>query len=150
MSIDQFSIGIRPDIRYEVILLGPNVANWRPELERELNELFLSRMLDPGVYLSLKTFSDFDPINDGDIRVGVWMGAKNEANHPEELNVLDGLIQAQIPVFPVVDSTDDYRSKVPSQLYPINGLAWSSATLSTELMATFRLTRSIRRAFIGS
>ncbi len=149
MSIDQFSIGIRPDIRYEVVLLGPNVAQWRPELEKELEELFLARMLDPEVYLSLKTSSNFDTTDDGDTRVGVWMGGLAARNGTEDLQVLDGLIRAQIPVFPVVDSTDNYRSKVPPVLHPINGIAWSSATLGAELMAAFRLTRSVRRAFIS-
>ena len=149
MSIDQFSNEIRPDIRYEVVLLGPNVVQWHSELERELSANFVERMLDPDVYLSLRTSSDFDPVDDGNIRVGVWMGAKGASNAAKDLEVLDGLIVAQIPVFPVVDSIVDYQQKVPSQLYPINGLEWAVHVLASELMASFRLTRSVRRAFIS-
>jgi hypothetical protein len=149
MTSEQMSIEIRRDIRYEVILLGPNVSLWREDLTQELQNLFLERMLDPGIYLSIRTATDYESIDDGDIRVGVWLSEEDTVNAPEDLHVLDELIRAQIPVFPVVDSTDSYRRKVPTPLYPINGLVWSPATVGAELLAAFRLTRAVRRAFIS-
>lgn len=149
MPIDQMSNEISGDIRYEVIVLGPNVPRWQQDLTDELRGLFQERMLEPGIYLSIRTAIDYDPIDDGDIRVGVWMGKEDAEPDLNDIEVLDQLIRDQIPVFPVVDSTQNYQSKVPAQLHPINGLVWSSVTLSAELMAAFQLTRHTRRAFIS-
>jgi hypothetical protein len=145
----EFSAEIDADIRYEVILMGPSVPIWKDSLTVELKRAFEVRMLDPDLFLGIRTSQEFSDDQDGDYCVGVWMGALDATPEDSDLQTLNWMLVNQVPVFPVVDKFEDYQRKVPAALHAINGMTWESSRLTAELLAAFKLVGKIRRAFVS-
>lgn len=145
----QLSPEIDADIRYEVVLMGPNVQNWIGPLTSDLRDAFKDYMLDPSVFLGVSNAQQFQDDQDGDICVGVWMGSLHANRNRVDLEVLEWMLVNKIPVFPVVDSLSGFENKVPPRLHHVNGMSWNSRTLTAELMAAFKLVGNIRRAFVS-
>lgn len=145
----QLSPEIDADIRYEVVLMGPNVQNWIGPLTSDLRDAFRDYMLDPNVFLGVSNAQQFQDDQDGDICVGVWMGSLHANQNRVDLEVLEWMLVNKIPVFPVVDNLSGFENKVPTRLHHVNGMSWNSRTLTAELMAAFKLVGNIRRAFVS-
>jgi hypothetical protein len=89
---------------------------------------------------------------------GVWFGG-TETSDQADLDILEKLLQENLPVFPVIDKLDNYKQLVPASLHRINGHVWESAdpqvdpkggaTLVTNILGALWLTRLQRQAFIS-
>lgn len=135
-------------MRYQIIGLGPNRPTELPRLIPHLEACFRDLGLDPTTDFQVLDSLQEDKIENKGYPVAIWFGGTASAS-PADLGLLRKLLAEDRPVLPLVDSLQNYGSKVPDELKPINGRTWSDPQIASDILRMFELTRDVRRAFIS-
>ena len=138
-------------MKYQLIVLGPNAARCPALLGGRLVAHFEALGLKPaGDYLETLDASQAGQIQWKGNPVGVWFGGTTPSAQPD-LDVLRQLLDANVPVLPLVEAKEQFTSLVPHDpdLRPINGRQWDDDRAVTDVLRLMRLTRSERQAFIS-
>lgn len=134
-------------IKYQLVILGQSRATRRDALLAEMKKRFADVGLDLDVHCEVLEGASKKPEWEG-FPVAVWFGDIGSADDAEIQIVEDFLVRG-FSVFPVVDSLDNYKSKTPSPLHPINGQEFAVERIAADIMAGFRLARRFRQVFIS-
>ena len=139
--------------RYQIILLGPNVAANR----RRILDTLKQRVTELGdkIWECIDILEDdvasaFDPTSPV---VALWLGCVGPIS-VSQLATVDSLINAAKPIVPVVTDAASYNAQTPAQLHPINGLTLDHSIAALDrvvntVLEALQLLRRRRRLFIS-
>lgn len=134
-------------IKYQLVLLGPAMENWRDEVVDEVRLRFSEIGLSLDEHCEVLEGAGKAPEWEG-FPVAVWFGDKT-AEHATEVEIAQAFIDRGFSIFPVVDDLQGYKEKTPKLLHPINGQEFDATRLSRDIMTGFRLVRKHRQVFIS-
>lgn len=132
--------------KYQLIVMGPEAAVKFPDLFSKLREDFSTLGLDISRDLTVITKEAPASLELRSIVAAVWFGSAADVT---ETALLNDLLSSGVPVLPLVDSTNDYSTKVPTKLHPINARSWSDRRVPGDVLRLLSLTRRQRQAFIS-
>jgi len=137
-------------LQYQLITLGPNAKLFEHRVRQELCDGFRELDLDPACDLAILGVNQRSQINAKCSIVGLWYCGdspfEGEAEHTE---ALDSLLAMGVALFPLVETLDVCAKTIPKLLQPVNGIEWSDARLTGDILKAFGLTRQLRQAFIS-
>jgi TIR domain len=142
------------DRRYQLVVMGPAVNRFLPDLDSE----FTSQIADIGLVAGTGQDAEIlvsETMKLTDVQwdsapAAIWFGEENATGTAKDLLVLEDFqVKRPNPVFPVCETLDGYEDKVPLPLRPINGQAWEQASVVANVLKAFDLTREERQVFIS-
>lgn len=151
--LESKSIGLYPYcMSHQIVILGDAATDdYRNGLSAEIAQVFNNLGLASANYLEFLNIETKDKINWKLLPVFVWRGQQSSEASSEELEIIIKALNKHLPIFPIVDTTEHYTSKVPECLHPINGAIEQEppTKLANQIMQVLGLTWSHRRIFIS-
>ncbi len=133
--------------KYQLAIMGPGPNAYRRSLVRAVKESVRDLGLAPTQDMEIITSAK--AIEKRDSMVGVWLAKAGVPASPDDLSLLDALLDGGVTVIPVVDSFDGYSIKVPPALKKINGVQDEPRIdVVQAVLRGLGLTRLQRQAFI--
>jgi len=133
--------------QYEVYALGPAARLMAPAVQREVEAGFRALGLDIKSNLGWHSTKPHQQ-NAHSSCVGVWFGSLQPSSKEDE-SLLGFLLKSLVPVYPVVETIDEYTKCTPSVLHAINGQLFHAPTIAACILKSLRLTRAQRQAFVS-
>ena len=135
--------------KYQVLLLGPGVANYlqafTQEMESQICALGLSMNQD--VMVSSEV-GQFPTSCWGTVLVVVWFQNESQPGL-EEKQCLDQCLRECMPILPIVESLSNYPVNMPNELRALNAQEWEPTRVVADVLRSLRLTRRQRQVFIS-
>ena len=135
---------------YELAILGAATTDERALLSATIAELVQPFELAIGAEVAIHDAASLDRRDKGSACAAAFFGGLAHS----DVEAVEGLLRANVPVIPTVKSGTDFSSNVPSILHALNGLSRrvddrSMSELAVAMLECVGLLRRQRRAFVS-